>query len=406
MGTTARGWKDDRARDRAKPLPHIAVFLPKLGGGGAERVTLGVAKGFMRRGLAVDLLVTRSGPYVDLVPQYARVINFESRKALTCFRPFLRYLRTERPDGLLSTLIHTSILTLIVKKYILRKLPTIVRYESTYSMSFENGTLKERMELSVFKYLLSAADAIIAVSDGAAADLKRTIPGASRRVHVVPNPVVTCELVQQARVPVEHPFFRDPDIPVVVSAGRLVSPKDYPTLLRAFAEVAGSRAARLVILGEGAVRGELVSLTRKLGIADAVDFAGFQLNPFAYMAKAQVFVLSSIYEGLGNVLIEAMACGTPVVSTDCRHGPREILEGGKWGQLVPVRDWRALASAIHAAIDNPLSPELLIARASHYSADASTDAHLRILDEVMRKQKKSRTHDGIKPQPRRSQSDA
>ena len=406
MGKTTRGWQNDRARDRAKPLPRIAVFLPKLGGGGAERVTLGVAKGLLRRGLAVDILVTRSGPYVDLLPQNARVINFESRKALTCFRPFLRYLRTDRPDGLLSTLIHTSILTLVVKKYILRKLPTIVRYESTYSMAFENGTLKERMELSVLKYLLPSADAIIAVSDGAAADLRRTIPGGARRVHGVPNPVVTCELVQQARMPVEHPFFIDPDIPVVVSAGRLVSLKDYPTLLRAFADVVGSRAARLVILGEGAVRGELVTLTRKLGIADVVDFAGFQLNPFAYMAKAQVFVLSSIYEGLPTVLVEAMACGTPVVSTDCRHGPREILEGGKWGQLVPVRDWRAMASAILAAIDDPISPELLIARASHYSADASTDAHLRILDAVMRKQRESRMHGRSKPQPRRSQSDA
>ena len=375
-------------RDVKRPR-HITVFIPHLGGGGAERATLEIARGFVHRGLSVDLLVTRCGQYRGLVPEKARLVNFDSWKAVTCFPRFLRHLQRQRPDALLSTLIHTSILALIVKKFFIKDLPTIVRYESTFTMEFANGGFKQRIELTALKYLFPSADAIIAVSAGAAADLKRAIPGAARRVQVVPNPVVTATLAKQAKEPVEHPFFRDPGIPVILSAGRFVPLKDYPTLLRAFADVAISRPARLVILGEGPERGELVTLARRLKIAEKVDFPGFTSNPFAYMAKARVFALSSTYEGLGMVLIEAMACGTPVVSTDCRYGPREILEGGKWGRLVPVGDWRGLARAIREALDKPITPELLSTRANCYTAAASTDGHLRVLHSVTRSREQS-----------------
>ena len=155
-------------------------------------------------------------------------------------------------------------------------------------------------------------------------------------MRVVPNPVPHDDVAAMAAAPLDHPWFDEPGVPVILSAGRLVGQKDFSTLIRAFAQVVKSRPARLVILGEGRERGALAALARELGVAEGVDLPGFVANPFAWMARARVFAVSSIYEGLSMVLVEAMACGTPVVSTDCPHGPRELLEDGRWGRLVPV----------------------------------------------------------------------
>ena len=180
---------------------------------------------------------------------------------------------------------------------------------------------------------MSSANAVVANSHGAAEDLKRSVPKVAARVQVVPNPVVTPELAEQAGMPVEHPWFGDTGVPVVLSVGRLVPLKDHATLLRAFARVVRSQPARLVILGEGPERGNLLRLAEQLGIAEHVDLPGFRVNPFAYMSKARLMVHSSRYEGFPNVLVQAMACGTSVVSTDCDHGPREILERREVGML-------------------------------------------------------------------------
>ena len=166
---------------------------------------------------------------------------------------------------------------------------------------------------------------------------------------------------------------------MVLAAGRLATEKDYPTLLRAFAEVARSRPARLVILGQGPERESLLELATWLGIEDRFDLPGFDVNPFRYMARASVFVLSSRYEGFPNVLAQAMACGTPVVSTDCRSGPSEMLEDGRWGRLVPVGDWRAMARAIEGTLDDPMAAEALRGRASVYSVEASVERYLEVV---------------------------
>ena len=191
--------------------------------------------------------------------------------------------------------------------------------------------------------------------------------------------MVTPELSEQAAMPVEHPWFGDTGVPVVLSVGRLAPAKDHATLLRAFARVVSSQPARLVILGEGSERGNLLRLAEQLGISEHVDLPGFQVNPFAYMARSRLLAHSSQYEGSPNVLVQAMACGTPVVSTDCDHGPREILEGGKWGRLVPVGDAEAMAEAILETLRDPIEPEVLVSRASVYSAEASVDRYMEVL---------------------------
>ena len=158
--------------------------------------------------------------------------------------------------------------------------------------------------------------------------------------------------------------------------------KGHETALRAFAEVVKSRPARFVILGEGPDRQKLVDLSHTLKIAHLVDFAGFQINPFAYMARAAAFVLASSHEGLPSVLIEAMACGAPLVSTDCPSGPREILEGGQWGRLVPVGNWRALATAILDTLDAPVDRDALTARANAYDGESSVEQYMALLQEL------------------------
>ena len=202
---------------------------------------------------------------------------------------------------------------------------------------------------------------------------------ARERVHTIYNPVVTGDLDRKAREPVEHPWIGGDGPPVILAAGRLSAQKDFSTLLVAFARLLTRRPARLVVLGKGKRKPRLVSLARRLGVAEHVDFPGFADNPYAFMARASLFVLSSWYEGLPTVLIEAMACGCPVVSTDCLYGPREILEDGKHGPLVPVGDAEALAAAMARTLDAPPRPEALRERASFFNAARAIDRYEELL---------------------------
>lgn len=367
---------------RTPPGRPVALFVQSLDGGGAERVMLELARQLARRRFAVDFLVTRAGGALwGSVPENVRLLNLNSWKAVASLPGLVRYVRRARPAALLSTLEASNVTALLAKRFFVPDLRLIVRQGSNCTAQFRNRGLRTRMATVAMKRLLPVADAVIAVSSGVAEDLRRTVPRAGP-VWPVPNPVVTPELLEKARSPVDHPWFGDPRAPVVLTAGRLAADKDQPTLLRAFAAVRKTRPARLMVLGDGPDRGRLAALARELGIQDDVDFRGFQSNPFAWMARAQVFALSSVFEGLPAALIEAMACGTPVVSTDCPSGPREILEGGRWGRLAPVGDWRALARAMRDTLDDPIAPARLIARASHYSAAASMARHLELFHRV------------------------
>jgi glycosyltransferase involved in cell wall biosynthesis len=225
----------------------------------------------------------------------------------------------------------------------------------------------------------SRADAVIAISGGVADDLPRAAGVPHRRVHAIHNPVCVDEIRERARTPLDHPWLAPGEPPVVLGVGKLAPQKDYPTLLRAFARVRAARRARLVILGEGAERRKLERLARRLGIASDVALPGFQPNPHAWMARAAVFVLSSAWEGFSNALAEALACGCPVVSTDCPSGPAEILDGGAFGPLCRVGDDRALAGAILRVLEAPPSPDVLRARAATFSVDAAADRYLEVL---------------------------
>jgi glycosyltransferase involved in cell wall biosynthesis len=227
------------------------------------------------------------------------------------------------------------------------------------------------------------ADGIVAVSEGVADELAHYTGLARERISVIYNPVVTPAVYERAREPVTHPWFVERDRPVILGVGRLADMKDFSTLLRAFARLRAGRAARLVILGEGKRRRALEALVKELGVAEDVDLPGWAGNPYPFMANADLFALSSRGEGLPNALLEAMAVGCPVVSTDCPSGPREILDGGRYGPLVAVGDDAGLARAMAETLDAPPARNVLMERAAMFSQERSADAHLALFRRIL-----------------------
>jgi glycosyltransferase involved in cell wall biosynthesis len=322
----------------------LVFYVPSLAGGGAERTMLNLACGFADRGMKVDLVLAKAeGPYLADVPSSVRLIDLNSSRVLASLPHLVSYLRREKPDAMVSTLHHANIVA-IWAKCLARVSPRLIISEQNVYREVE---LRRAWWLApLMHYFYPWADGIVAVSTGVADNLSRTARLPRDRVAVIYNPAVTPELLDKARQPLPHPWFAANQPPVVLAVGRLTKQKDYPTLLRAFALTRDRCAARLLILGEGEARAELEQQIRTMGLHEHVALPGFVDNPYAYMARAAVLVLSSAWEGLPTVLIEAMACGCPVVSTDCPSGPAEILEGGRFGQLVAVGDASAMAAAI------------------------------------------------------------
>jgi glycosyltransferase involved in cell wall biosynthesis len=298
-----------------------------------------------------------------------------------------RYLARERPDALLTATPRLNLLAVWARR--LAGVPTRLLLSERIAPSQDFGSgpkFRRRFLPPLMRRTYAQADALVAVSDGVADDLA-SLTGLPRdRIRTVYNPVVGPELAGLAAEPLDHPWFRPGEPPVVLGAGRLSEQKDFPTLLRAFARLRAGRPARLVILGAAnkpevtAERlAELRGLAEDLGVAADVDLPGFVANPYAYMARAAVFALSSAWEGFGNALAEAMACGCPVVSTDCPSGPAEILEHGRHGPLVPVGDDAALALAIARTLDDPPTADALRRRAAAFTVDGTTDAYLEAL---------------------------
>lgn len=333
----------------------IAFFLPSLRGGGAERVTVNLVEGILERGTPVDVvLAAAEGPYLDQLPAGARVIDLRSSRVLLSLGSLARYLRRERPRALVSSLHHANLVALWASWLAGGSVPVVVTVHSTLSVS---SRLPGRMSRALLPILLRTfyrrASAIVAVSAGAADDLARTAGVPRGSIEVIYNPVITPSMLAQARRPPSHPWFAPGQPPVVLGVGRLTPTKDFSTLIRAFAEVRKRHTARLVILGEGGERAALEALARELGVAGDVALPGYQECAAGFMAGARLFVLSSLGEALPTVLIEALAAGTPVVSTDCPSGPREILQDGRFGVLVPVGDVRRMAEAIIDVLERP-----------------------------------------------------
>jgi len=332
-------------------LDRIAIFFHDLGIGGAERVMLQLAQGFIDMGHPVDLVLARAeGPLLPEVHPDAQVIDFSTKSPVVMFWKLIKYLLTEKPVVLLSPFEVTSVIAIMAKKITGVSTKVVVRISTNLSKN-KRTKWKKIIERVVVSKMYLLADGIIAVSRGVAEDLVSYVRIPFERITVIYNPIITDRLVQSAQAAVNHPFFADDHDPVILGVGRLAEEKDFTMLIKAFDLVRRKIPARLIILGEGTERSTLERLIDSSGLQGVVDLSGFHLNPFAFMKKASVFVLSSKWEGLPGVLIQALACGCPVVSTDCYSGPSEILNGGQYGQLVPVGDVEAMASAIVAVLE-------------------------------------------------------
>ena len=358
----------------------LALFIPSLHGGGAERVMVSLANGLSAKGLDVDLVLAReAGVYLADVSCDVRIINLDVRRTLETMWPLSRYLRNERPATLISAMNYVNIIASWARR--LSGVPC--RLVLTEHANLSHLLADSRPSLAwclprLMRGAYAKADAIVAVSDGVAQDLAAILRCNPRHIHTRHNPIETVSIAKKSEEALDHPWFAPGQPPVFIAAGRLSPEKDYPTLLRAFAKLRQVQRARLVILGEGNERAALQTLIDDLGCGPDILLAGFQANPYKWMSRAAVFVLCSRWEGFGNVLVEAMACGTPVVSTACPSGPEEILAGGRWGRLVDVGNADNLAAAIEQTLLDDSPPDVR-RRANDFSVERVVDAYLPLL---------------------------
>ncbi len=333
------------------PGPDVAFCLPHLGGGGAEKMIATLANGLAGRGYHVEMvLVQATGVHLQTLSPLVYVVDLHARNSYLAFPPLISYLRRRQPSVLVSSLPLTNALATIACWLARSKARLAIRMENINSAQ-RRSPLKKSLEKHLLAWLYPHADRIIAVSHAVAEDAEDYLRLPASRIDVIYNPVLDAVRDQSSDSALIHPWFADGCPPVVLAVGRLVPAKDFPTLLKAFAEVHRQRSARLMILGEGEERSALLALARALQVDDAVQLPGFVSNPLAFMRRSDVFVLSSLFEGLPTVLIEALASGCAVVTTDSPGGAREILARGRYGELVPVGDAHAMAAAITRILD-------------------------------------------------------
>lgn len=362
--------------------PDLSILVSFSGEGGVERMVLNLVNALAELGLQIDLLLikTRSRHLDEIHPAVNR-IELGSRHTATSLLPLTRYLKRTQPPCLLAAKDRAGRMAVIARA-LARASDTrlVMRLGTNLTAAFAHkSSWRFFLRRLPIRLLYPHIDRIIAVSEGVRQDTLAVSGVDQERVVVVRNPVITPRLIEAAAAPLPNPWLDDPEYPVILAVGRLTLQKDFTTLLRAFADLRKHRPCRLIILGDGRQRETLLELSHELGITEALALPGFTPNPYAYMKRADLFVLSSRWEGSPNVLTEAMALGTPVVSTDCPSGPSELLDQGRIAPLVPVGDWQALSNAMQQVLDHPPERSLLRESVEEYNAHQSASRYLEIL---------------------------
>ncbi len=364
------------------------VVTPSLAGGGAERHLVRILPTLCSRHV-VDIVILRAGGELESeVPSSVSVHQIRSLNWITAAWRIRHLVRILRPRLVLTVQEAASIPTVLALHGQARAITqprVVISIQNTLSAVLAASKPRTRLRIRLaIRSLYPRTDRVIAVSQGVAKDLLTTWPTLAPRVSVIYNACVDPSMATMAKKPCRHHFFRGMVLanerpeqkkgpPVIVACGRLTAQKDYPTLLQAVARLRTRRPVRLLVLGEGPARPQLETIIGRLGLSDTVDLAGHLSNPYSAMARATVFVLSSRWEGLAMVVSEALACGTPVVATDCPHGPAEILEDGKYGRLVPPGDPTVLAQALEAILVDPRGARAMAERGRQRALDFTTE---------------------------------
>lgn len=368
----------------------IALIMSSLEIGGTQRVMVHLADGFIKKGFTVDAVAVKaSGPFLKMLPVEANLIDLGAKRALFAIPALIRYLRKSHPDMILSGLTHINIAAIIARSLSGIKSRLIVSERNNLTQKkIHSAKFWDRFLYEIITFFYPYADAIVAVSQDVADDLVRTAKLKTKKITTIYNPIPVDEVRASSKKEINHPWFSNHTNPVILAVGRFHKQKDYPTLINAFNLLRSNKTARLIILGEGKERPAIESMIHASPYSDDICLMGNIENPYPYMAKTDVFVLPSAWEGFGMVLVEALACGATIVSTDCHSGPSEILENGKYGRLVPVGDSQSMADAIKLSLDHPFPQEKNIARARDFSEERAVEQYLRVLlPENINKQK-------------------
>lgn len=334
----------------------ISFFIPSMDGGGAERVILNLVNGLSQyKEISVDLILSKAkGKYLNDVSENVRIIDLQNKRTIASLYGLIKYLNKEIPDVLISAVTHANIVAVLAKLIVKKNIKVILTQHNMLSNALKQSNKIFSVLFSVAILLIyPRANKIITVSKNIEQDIISKFKINKKKVKTIYNPIMEKKIMEKSIEPLNHKWFTTDSPPVILSVGRLHPVKDYPTLIRSFKRLRERVEVKLIILGDGDLRGDLIALSKELGVENDVQILGFVENPYQYMARAKVLVLTSIYEGFGNVIVEALGCGTPVVSTNCPGGVSEILDNGKYGSLVPVGDEESLSNAIFDVLEKP-----------------------------------------------------
>lgn len=365
----------------------VAIYMHDLSGGGVERQSLIIAEEFRRQGADVTLVLHRlRGPLLDWLPAGLRVLDLKGTRTLQDIPRLVRFLRREKPDILLTNVDLKNVAALLAKAFSFSSTKVIICQHNPITSSFiaDENVLYRFVGLA-YRLLSPVMSRAVAVSEGVAAELCNLARLPADRVITIHNPVVGPDFQARCEEALEHPWLDQKDRPVFVTAGRIVPQKDHETMLRALALHRQRCDSRLILLGAGPLEAALRALAGELGLTDAVDFAGFQSNVLPYFRRADAFVLSSRCEGFGNVIVEALGCGTPVIAARCNYGPAEILDEGRYGVLVAPSDAEALAQGMDqvATLRERFPAEMLRERANAFSYAACASRYMAMFNALV-----------------------
>lgn len=369
---------------------NVSLYCHNLEGGGAERSMVILANSLFELGYSVELVLNQlSGVYFDELNSSIKVISLESRRRTSHILRLSNYLKNKRPVVLISTIVAPNYWAILANIISGKHSKHILREANTPHIEFKKSNLKRKLGFSLARLVYRFADACVGNSADSVKSIQQFYKLNRDKVHLIYNGIPTDNIRQLAKESILHKWINRKDINLIVAVGRIVEQKNHKMLIKTLAFLnKHDKSYRLIIIGSrGQEKGyeeELDQLIAEHNLFDQVDFLEFTPNPFTYMSKADIFVLSSRWEGFPSVLVQSMACGTQVIGTDCPGATREILADGKYGALVPVDNWKAMGDAIIIAQKNQYDPELLIDRAKEFSVEKNVHGYSHLIEELLK----------------------